>query len=274
MIARIAPALLVVLLAGAVLLRTDAGLSLPNADDAAVVQLTEVLDALPDEALVLVGFDPDIGTYAEIRPTVRSLLADLLNRGARVAFVSLTPEGRALALAELRRMDEREANPRQIIDLGFVPGAEAALVALAHEIEGGSSDPVTTALPDGVSLSDLALGLVVGGIDLGPRSWVEQLLPRTDAVDLVAVAPAVLLPELQPYTESGQLEALLATPRDGAAYRASADLGRLERMVDTSSVPSAPAILVGLLVAVAVLGQAVAARVGRMAHAGRGGEAA
>ena len=43
----------------------------------------------------------------------------------------------------------------------------------------------------------------------------------SQGVELVAVAPTVLLPELTPYLESGQLRALLATPRDGAAYRES-----------------------------------------------------
>src|SRR5918996_2190023 len=52
----------------------------------------EVLDRLSEEPPVLIAFDPDFGTFAEIRPTVRGLLGDLLDRGADLAFVSLTPE--------------------------------------------------------------------------------------------------------------------------------------------------------------------------------------
>jgi hypothetical protein len=66
--------------------------------------MVEIVDDLPPDSLVLVGFDPDLGTYAEIRPTVRTLLAALLEHDARLAFVSLTPEGRALAIAEAARM--------------------------------------------------------------------------------------------------------------------------------------------------------------------------
>lgn len=261
---RLAPLALVVALAAALLVGLDDRLVLESADDAPALALTAALDGLPDEALVLVGFDADLGTYAEIRPSVRTLLADLLNRGATLAVVSLTPDGRALALAELARMERSEANPRQLIDLGFLPGAEAALVAIARNLDGGSSDPLGVDLP---SPPDLAV--VVGGIDMGPRSWVEQVRPRAEGVPIVAVAPAVLLPELEPYRTSGQLAALIGTPRDGASYRASAELGRLERLVDPSADPSPTAVLAGLLVAIAVLGEALGGRLTSMVRASR-----
>jgi hypothetical protein len=261
---RLAPLLLVVALAAALLAGLDDRLMLESADDATARAVTAAFDAMPDDALVLVGFDPDVGTYAEIRPTVRAVLADLLNRGATLALVSLTPDGRALAIAELARMDRSEANPRQLIDLGFLPGAEAALVALARGIDGGSQDPIRADLP---SPPDLAV--VIGGIDLGARSWVEQVQPRIDGMPIVAVAPTVLLPELEPYRASGQLAALIGTPRDGAAYRAQAELGRLERMVDPAAGPSPAAIIVGLLVAIGVLGQAFGSRLAAVMRAAR-----
>lgn len=262
--ARLAPLLLVGALAAALLAGLDDRLTLESADDGAARAVTAAFDAMPDDALVLVGFDPDVGTYAEIRPTVRAVLADLLNRGATLALVSLTPDGRALAIAELARMDRSEANPRQLIDLGFLPGAEAALVAVARGINGGSQDPIRADLP---SPPDLAV--VIGGIDLGARSWVEQVQPRIDGLPIVAIAPTVLLPELEPYRASGQLAALIGTPRDGAAYRAQAELGRLERMVDPAAGPSPAAIIVGLLVAIGVLGQAFGSRLAAVMRAAR-----
>lgn len=262
--ARLARLLLVVALAAALLAGLDDRLMLESADDGAARAVTAAFDAMPDDALVLVGFDPDVGTYAEIRPTVRAVLADLLNRGATLALVSLTADGRALAIAELARMDRSEANPRQLIDLGFLPGAEAALVAVARGINGGSQDPIRADLP---SPPDLAV--VIGGIDLGARSWVEQVQPRIDGLPIVAIAPTVLLPELEPYRASGQLAALIGTPRDGAAYRAQAELGRLERMVDPAAGPSPAAIIVGLLVAIGVLGQAFGSRLAAVMRAAR-----
>jgi hypothetical protein len=101
---------------------------------------------------------------------------------------------------------------------------------------------------------------VVGGIDIGPRSWVEQVSPRSEGVPIVAVTPTALLPEVEPYRASGQLAALIGTPRDGATYRAGAELGRLERMVEPSGGPSPAAILLGLLVAIVILGESLGSR--------------
>ena len=260
---RLAPGLLVLVLAGAIVAGSGSRAGLDLANPAAVTgELVGVLDRVPEDGLVLVGFDADLGTYAEIRPTVRALLADLLDRGARLAIVSLTPEGRALAIAERGRMVRAGAEPARLIDLGFVPGAEAALVALARELNDPAADGIVLGRPQAIASDEVVLGVVIGGNDLGPRSWVEQFRPRTEAIPLVAVAPSVLLPELRPYLASGQLAALLATPRDGAAYRASLDLGSAAAAIVEDDGPAPLAVLVGLLVAIAMLGASVGARVG------------
>ncbi len=44
--------------------------------------------------------------------------------------------------------------------------------------------------------------LVIGGNDLGPRSWIEQVAPRIEEIPFIAVTPTVLLPEVQPYLGS------------------------------------------------------------------------
>ena len=178
-ILRLAPAAMLLVLAAAWLLPDPASLRLPSADRQATATWTGALDALPDGPTVLVGFDPDLGTYAEIRPTVRTALADLLSRNARLAFVSLTPEGRALLVTELARLRRADVNPARLLDLGYVPGAEAALVSIASAppVPAGASGEIARRLTDdGIGAVDAAV--VVGGNDIGPRSWVEQVAPR------------------------------------------------------------------------------------------------
>ena len=271
----LAPAMVVLALALAWQLPDAGWLRLSASDGTTADRMTTALDRLPDEHARLVGFDPDIGTYAEIRPTVRALLADLLARDGRLAVVSLTAEGRALASAELARLARGRANADRLLDLGFITGAEAGLVDITRDIR----------LPDGVPDS-LFAGMVardglgsfdaiatIGGIDLGPRSWVEQVAPRTGDLPMVAVVPTVLLPQVQPYVAGGKLAAVLGTPRDGAAYRESVELGNLDRLGEPFEPRSLP-VLVGVLIAIAVLGQALGTRVMDALRAIRAREAA
>ena len=257
---RLAPLLLVVALAVAWQLPGADWLRLSDPDPEVAERMTAALAALGDEPRVLVGFDADIGTYPEIRPTVRSLIADILFREARLAFVSLTAEGRALASAELARLGRGEANPTRLLDLGFIPGAEAGLVDLARGMRvADSADSAFAREVDAGGIGAFDAVLVIGGNDLGPRSWIEQVAPRIDDIPFLAVTPTVLLPEVQPYLAGGALTAVLATPRAGAAYRESLDIGNLARLADPIEPRPLP-LLIGMLVAVAVLGQALGAR--------------
>src|SRR5512135_2892694 len=67
-------------------------------------ELHAAIGALPNQPTVLVEMDPDLGTYPEIRYATRAALADLFAVGARVAIVSFSPEGRAIAVAEIARL--------------------------------------------------------------------------------------------------------------------------------------------------------------------------
>lgn len=263
-VVRLAPVALLAALAIAWLVPEPPGLRLaPEATDGDPAREWEAtLDGLSGTPLVLLAFDPDLGTYPEIRPTVRAAIADLLYRNARIAFVSLTPEGRALGLAELDRLERGRANPARLLDLGFVPGAEAAIVELARGplVPEAATGEIARRLRDG-GVGALDAVVVVGGNDIGPRSWVEQLLPRVGAITMLAVAPTALLPELLPYRTSGQLDALLATPIEGAAYRDAVRLERLDRLTDPTEPRSLP-IAIGLVVALGVIGHALVRRTG------------
>lgn len=213
------------------------------------------IEALPDRPLVLVDMDADLGTYPEIRYATRAALADLMARGARLAFVSLSPEGRAIALAEQDRLRQLGATPDRILDLGFRSGAEAGLVQLAGNGIGDANGPVADALrarAHGIGAFDLAL--IVGGGEIGPRSWIEQVAPRVPGLRLAAITPTFLLPEVQPYRDAGQLVALLGTVPDDTAY---GDLvaanGGGGAAAFAERAPNGNAILVGMLVAIAVL---------------------
>jgi hypothetical protein len=209
---------------------------------------------LPDGALVLVAVDADLGTYPEIRAATRVAIDDLVAHDARPAIVSFTPEGRAIAAAELARM-ARSGTTEAPADLGFVAGAEAGLVRSVASIvpasaEGSTFDAIR-ARGGGIGAFDMVL--IVSGSDISARSWVEQVGSRLPELAMVAIAPTFLDPELEPYLRSGQLGALLSTLRDGVGY--------VEAVTATGASHPGPTpgplpMLVGLLAAIAVLAEA------------------
>lgn len=209
---------------------------------------------LPLDGLVLVAFDADLGTYAEIRATTRAALADLAAHGLRLAFVSFTAEGRAIAAAELERLSRMAAGAVPA-DFGFIAGAEAGLVRAISEVvpiavSGDIADAVRSA-GGGIAAFDMVL--IVSGGDLSARSWVEQVGARLPTLPMVAIAPTFLDPELAPYLRSGQLTALVATLREGVAYAQSIPSRSGN---DRGPMATPLPMLVGMLVALAVLAEA------------------
>jgi hypothetical protein len=256
---------LVVLLATATFIRPgDQGgaVLLANPDRSRVTELRAAFAQLPDAPIVLIGLDADLGTYAEIRTAVRVALDDLLGRQALLAFVSFTPEGRAIASAELDRLRRAGVREDSLLDLGFIAGAEAGMVRAVTDLR--ATDQASTAagrLNDaGGGMAAFALALVIGGGELGPRTWVEQVGTRLPSLPIVAIAPTFALPELAPYLRTGQLTALLATLRDGAAYAATANSRTPPVATDAwqQRAPSALAMLLGMVLALVVLGRTLA----------------
>jgi hypothetical protein len=232
-------------------------LQLANPDETSVSAVEAAFAALPDESLVLVAMDGDLGTYPEIQPAVRAALDDLLARGASLGFVSVSVEGRAIAVAELARLQATGAGD-SLVDLGFVSGVEAGMVLLVGDaLPAGASGVTADRIAErGGGLGAFDLALLVGGSDVGPRTWVEQVGPRLPQLPMVGIAPTFAEPELIPYLRTGQLVALLATVRDDAAFVQST-VSAAEESATPGGLPSAAAMLLGMLVAVVVLGRAL-----------------
>ena len=267
MLRRAGPALLLlVLVAVASLLDAGVGgLRLASPDRSRVDQVRHVIDELPANALVLIASDADLGTYAEIRATTRAALEDLAGRGARLAIVSFTPEGRAIAAAERDRIARAGEEPPA--DLGFVAGAEAGMVRSVASVvpaaAGGATVEAIRERGGGIGAFDMVL--IVSGSDISARSWVEQVGSRLPDLPLVAIAPTFLDPELEPYLRSGQLRGLLATLREGVTFTQTAAPSSGSAPGPT---PGPLPMLIGMLAAIAVLSEAAFRRLVRRPRGG------
>jgi hypothetical protein len=103
----------------------------------------------------------------------------------------------------------------------------------------------------GIGAFDMVL--IVSGSDISARSWVEQVGSRLPHLPMTAIAPTFLDPELEPYLRSGQLRALLSTLRDGVAYVEAVTAAGATHPGPT---PGPLPMLVGMLAAIGVLGEA------------------
>ncbi|HEX6655403.1 MAG TPA: hypothetical protein VF153_04240 [Candidatus Limnocylindria bacterium] len=262
-------ALLALIGAGVLIGRSVEGNSslLANPNRAAADAVHATFAKLPPRPLVLVVMDADLGTYPEIRATTGRIINDLSLQDALIAFVSTSVEGRAIAAGTLgsRNPDSGGEPP---LDLGFISGSEAGMVRLVDgALRPGMSGPVASLIAQGGGgLGAFDLILVVGGTDIGPRSWVEQVGTRLPSLPMVAIAPTFAYPELAPYVRTGQLDGLLATIRDDAGYAAG---GRLP--LDSDPLPSSFALRVGMIVALAVLLRQLARVLPRLGSGGSAG---
>ena len=260
---RAAPVLLLLLalVAASLISASTLGLRLASPDRSRVDQLRLAIGNLPDDALVLIACDADLGTYPEIRATTRVAIDDLADHRARLAIVSFTPEGRAIAAAERDRIS-RDGRIEPPTDLGFVAGAEAGLVrGVASIVPEGAEGAVADAIRErGGGIGAFDMVLIVSGSDISARSWVEQVGTRLPDLPLVSIAPTFLDPELEPYLRSGQLAALVATLREGVAYTEAVSAGSA---ASPGRTPGPLPMLIGMLAAIAALAEAAFRRLVR-----------
>jgi hypothetical protein len=250
-------ALLLLLIVASLLGGGISGLELASPDRTRADGLRGAIADLPNGALVLIACDGDLGTYPEIRAATRAAIDELAAHGAKLAIVSFTPEGRAIAAAERDRMVR--SGTQAPADLGFVAGAEAGLVrSIASVVPAGASGPVVDAIrKGGGGIGAFDMVLIISGSDISARSWVEQVGTRLPHLSLVAIAPTFLDPELEPYLRSGQLAALVATLREGVAF---AEAVSTTSGANPGAIVRALPMLIGMLAALAVLGEAAFTR--------------
>ena len=92
---------------------------------------------LPAGAPVLVAFEYDPATQAELDPQARAVVAHLMRRGARIVALSLMPQGPALADSLMSELAAGQGYRYgdDYINLGYLSGEEAALAAIGASVD-------------------------------------------------------------------------------------------------------------------------------------------
>jgi hypothetical protein len=179
---------------------------LDNAD-ALYRPAADQIDALSAGQTVLVAFDYDPFQAGEVDPIAEAILTHIRQRGAQAIAVSLNPTGPALARRVADKLTEAGASDTAIVQpryfSGQAVGAQSVLVS--HPAD---------------------LIVVLAGSPESMRWWIEQAGASGARTPIVAGASAGVLPQLQPYVQSGQVKAVVQGLMGGLAYRRSLDADR------------------------------------------------
>ena len=190
---------------------------------------------------VLVAFDYEPAYSGELSAAGQAVLQQLIQKNARLAFLSTTPAGAVFA-DDVLKTSFLSVNPGAdetaftayrtalTANLGYLPGSSASLQEFINSPQQAARYGLNAAL-DGVptwnlpalagvdSLDDFGLVLVLTDSAALGRTWVEQVGPALGSVPLVMVSSAAASPMLLPYYESKQIGGLVAGMADGLAYQ-------------------------------------------------------
>jgi hypothetical protein len=198
------------------------------------------IEVLPPDAPVLIAFDVEPALYGEMKAPLRAVLAHLLDRQARLAFISTQPTGPALAERILQ--EEFSSSPtvatKNYTNLGYLAGGMAALRSFSSDpraavlsVSATQQDPwQAPALLSIAQLNDFAFVLVVASDAEDGRAWIEQTGTQLSN-GMYMVSSAQAAPVMQPYLQSDPptLRGLVSGLIGGAYYeelRAQDGLGR------------------------------------------------
>jgi hypothetical protein len=205
---------------------------------ASKVQPPEMLNAftlvgsLPSNAPVLVVFDYEPALSGELEAAAAPLMDHLLLQGPRLAIISTSPTGPALAE---RFLHDASSSPlvaghdyqagQQYVDLGYLAGGPSGVRYFA--ISPSFAAPFTLngqpawQLPPLQGLQKLsdfdAIIVLTDNADSG-RVWIEQTGSVIGDTPMLMVISAQAEPMILPYYNSGQIKGLVTGLAGGEAY--------------------------------------------------------
>ncbi len=169
------------------------------------------IEVLPAEAPVLIAFDLQPALYGETKAVVSALLTHLLDKSARLVFISTQPTGPAL----VERILQEEEAPQPAIatgdytNLGYLSGGMAALRSFlsdprsaTYSVTALGLNPWTSPALESIQhISDFAMVIVVSGNAEDVRMWIEQGTAELSN-GFYAATSAQAAPLLAPYFQS------------------------------------------------------------------------
>ncbi|MFN2237055.1 MAG: hypothetical protein ACK2U1_22740, partial [Anaerolineales bacterium] len=225
-----------------------------------VEQSFQIISALSQEDTVLISFDFEPGLIGEMEATSAALLGNIMEKGAKLALVSTSPTGPALAERFIHDIQDSHPNSGgiQYVNLGYIPGGVSGLAAFANNPNWAAPNSLdgtqaweTQPLTNIKSISDFAFVLLISDNPNTTRAWVEQVNPHLEPVPMIVAVSAQVEPVARTYL--GQIDGLVSGLVGGAAYEVMAGANLARERWDAFNIVlivAVSAILIGCCISV------------------------
>ena len=189
----------------------------------------EAIEALPKGSIVMVSFDYDPGSRAEVHPMAEAVLIHCFKRKLRVVAPALWPQGPSMATGLLDKLakDFKLVYGVDYVQLGYFSGPTVGLPqvtaimgslrdAYPADVKGVklSAYPLTAEI---TSAQKIAMVFTLSAGDPGIPAWVQIANGRYGS-KVAGGATAVQTPQFLPYVQAGQMIGILGGLKGAAEY--------------------------------------------------------
>jgi hypothetical protein len=183
------------------------------------------IDSLQAGSILLVSFDFEASSFAEVRPLADAMIRHAFAKNLRIVAISLFAEGSSLGEQLFTKL-AGECGKKYGADyvyLGFRPQYQAAILALgesiAAEFPRDYFDHPTSELPllrevDNYDKIAMVISIADGSM---PTYWVEYAVTAHN-VRFQTVLTATMATSFYPYLASGQIKGVAAGLKGAAEY--------------------------------------------------------
>ncbi|MGB5107160.1 MAG: hypothetical protein WBP42_10660 [Candidatus Zixiibacteriota bacterium] len=188
-------------------------------------QTFDNIDSLAPGSVIMVSFDFEASSLAEVRPLAEVIIRHAIAKNLRIAAVSLFVEGAELGRQLLTSLAGSSGKVYGVdyVYLGFRPQFQAAILAMGESISREFPvdyfGNVTADLPmmrEVDNYSDIALIVSVADGSM-PTYWVEYAVTPHRA-KFQTVLTATMATSFYPYLASGQIKGIAAGLKGAAEY--------------------------------------------------------
>jgi hypothetical protein len=187
------------------------------------------VEAVPEGSMVLLSFDYDPASAAELQPMASALVHHCASRKLKMVFMALWPLGKQQADrtidSVLKPFHPGYQYGTDYVQLGYQSGNEGVIKLMATNIpeqyKTDAAGTATSSIPLLASVKDLSAFKLVASISAGypgAKEWVQQGNgPMPDTFSVVGGSTGVQVSQLLPYYPK-QMEGMLVAVKGAAEY--------------------------------------------------------